>query len=167
MEKRLQLILFLALLLVVVSLITAITASTRETVTSVYTASLIDQKDPVSLTLLMKLSEHSGVSVSRMIIKNTGSRPAILSVSCNNTMQTVEVRTGESSVLENLQLPCWVIPESPVNVTITVEIIREVTPYAWMSLISLLSLLLSLGLFMLFTYMILLKKMEKASSARK
>ncbi len=168
MERRFQLLLPLALLLIVISFITAIiAANTRETRTLIYTESLVDQKDPVSLTLLMKLPEHGGMNVSRMIIKNTGSRLAIFNISCVNTTQTVEVQINESLILENLQLPCWIIPEFPVNITITVEITQEAMPYAWMSLISLLSFLLSLGLLMLFTYIALFKRMEKILSDRK
>jgi len=158
-----KLILFLGVLLAGISLATGIISSTRNTVTEVYVRELTNQTSPVSLTVLIGLSDYSSVSTLELVIVNSGLKPVTLNVSCMDRVERIELGVNESISVSTLKPPCWVIPESPVNLNITVRITREVMPYALISIISLLCLVLSLGLVSIYVYATLVKKTTPGS----
>jgi hypothetical protein len=153
-----KLILFLGVLLAGISLITGIISGTRSTVREVYVRELANQTSPVSLTVLIGLSDYSSVSTLELVIVNSGLKPATLNVSCIDRVERIELGVNESISVSSLKPPCWIIPESPVNLNITVRITREVMPYAPISIISLLCLVLSLSLVSIYVYTTLVKK---------
>lgn len=153
-----KLTLFLGVLLAGISLITGIISSTRSTVREVYVRELANQTSPVSLTVLVGLSDYSSVSTLELVIVNSGLKPATLNVSCIDRVERIELGVNESISVSNLKPPCWIIPESPVSLNITVRITREVMPYALISIISLLCLVLSLSLVSIYVYTTLVKK---------
>ena len=158
-----KLILFLGVLLAGISLATGIISSTRNTVTEVYVRELTNQTSPVSLTVLIGLSDYSSVSTLELVIVNSGLKPVTLNVSCMDRVERIELGVNESISVSSLKPPCWIIPESPVNLNITVRITREVMPYALISIISLLCLVLSLGLVSIYVYATLVKKTTPGS----
>ena len=156
-----KLILFLGVLLAGISLITGIISGTRSTVREVYVRELANQTSPVSLTVLIGLSDYSSVSTLELVIVNSGLKPATLNVSCIDRVERIELEVNESISVSSLKPPCWIIPESPVNLNITVRITREVMPYAPISIISLLCLVLSLSLVSIYVYTTLVKNTSK------
>jgi hypothetical protein len=158
-----KLILFLGVLLAGISLITGIISGTRSTVREVYVRELANQTSPVSLTVLIGLSDYSSVSTLELVIVNSGLKPATLNVSCIDRVERIELGVNESISVSSLKPPCWIIPESPVNLNITVRITREVMPYALISIISLLCLVLSLSLVSIYVYTTLVKKITSSS----
>jgi hypothetical protein len=158
-----KLILFLGVLLAGISLITGIISGTRSTVREVYVRELANQTSPVSLTVLIGLSDYSSVSTLELVIANSGLKPATLNVSCIDRVERIELGANESISVSSLKPPCWIIPESPVNLNITVRITREVMPYALISIISLLCLVLSLSLVSIYVYTTLVKKITSSS----
>ncbi len=158
-----KLILFLGVLLAGISLITGIISGTRSTVREVYVGELANQTSPVSLTVLIGLSDYSSVSTLELVIVNSGLKPATLNVSCIDRVERIELGVNESISVSSLKPPCWIIPESPVNLNITVRITREVMPYALISIISLLCLVLSLSLVSIYVYTTLVKKITSSS----
>jgi hypothetical protein len=127
-------------------------------VREVYVRELANQTSPVSLTILIGLSDYSSVSTLELVIVNSGLKPATLNVSCIDRVERIELGVNESISVSSLKPPCWIIPESPVNLNITVRITREVMPYAPISIISLLCLVLSLSLVSIYVYTTLVKK---------
>jgi hypothetical protein len=155
--ESLYLIVWITLL--AISAITSITASSKSTESKLSSRELINRTEPISLTELIGL--EPGVNISRVLIVNKGSEKAVLNVSCANDLRVVELETGGETALEGLQAPCWLIPLYPVNISVTVETLREVMPYAWLSIVSIMCFVLSLGVLFLYLNIVVFKKTRK------
>jgi hypothetical protein len=155
--ESIYLLLWIALL--AISVITSITASSKSTESKLSSRELINHTEPISLTELIGL--EPGVNISRVVVVNRGSETAVLNVSCVNELYVIEVEVDRESTLEDLQAPCWLIPSNPVNISITIETKREIMPYAWLSIISIMCFVLSLGVLLLYLNITVFKKMRK------
>jgi hypothetical protein len=82
----------------------------------------------------------------------------LINVSCTTTLETIYLEPSNSIELHSLTGPCILIPWSCINATINLTIEREVMPYAWLSIPSLICLVLSIGLLFTYSYVRVIEK---------
>lgn len=141
--------LLIGLIIMVLSIAMAYMASERKTTVLIFSKNITSLDQPLPFSTITGV-EYYNSNISQVVIKNTGLNPASINISCCNILESIYIEPGGKIELYNLTNPCLIIPIGRVDLEIVVWIEREVMPYSWLAIPSLILLFLSTGL--LFTY---------------
>jgi len=139
------------------SMIMAYLAGEKTIESKSFSKNIVDLDEPLPISSITGY-EYSFSNITYLSIKNTGSKSVLINISCMNTLETIYLEPSNSIELHSLTGPCILIPWSCINATINLTIEREVMPYAWLSIPSLMFLVLSIGLLFTYSYVRVIEK---------